>query len=226
MFVVVMTGTSDGFVCVTEVGMDDPQVVSRDEWLAARRQLLAKEKEFTRQRDALNAERRGLPMVEVDKEYVFEGTDGRASLLDLFEDRGQLLIYHFMFDPDWDEGCPSCSFLADNIGHLAHLHARDTTLVLASRAPLAARPRAGRLPRHHRPGSAPGGIGWAADQAGRNPRVLRAGRDGYRDRSRAARDRPGRRSSGEYRRRRQCRGVSPPQLIENLLDSPRRCIDC
>ena len=101
--------------------MDDPQVVSRDEWLAARRQLLAKEKEFTRQRDALNAERRGLPMVEVDKEYVFEGTDGRASLLDLFEDRGQLLIYHFMFDPDWDEGCPSCSFLADNIGHLAHL---------------------------------------------------------------------------------------------------------
>jgi len=117
--------------------MDDPQVVSRDEWLAARRQLLAKEKEFTRQRDALNAERRMLPMVAVDKEYVFEGSDGKASLLDLFEDRGQLLIYHFMFDPDWDEGCPSCSFLADNIGHLAHLHARDTTLALVSRAPLA-----------------------------------------------------------------------------------------
>ena len=117
--------------------MDDPQVVSRDEWLAARRQLLAKEKEFTRQRDALNAERRRLPMVEVDKEYVFEGSDGTASLPDLFQDRGQLLIYHFMFDPDWDEGCPSCSFLADNIGHLAHLHARDTTLALVSRAPLA-----------------------------------------------------------------------------------------
>ena len=112
--------------------MDDPQVVSRDEWLAARRQLLAKEKEFTRQRDALNAERRRLPMVEVDEEYVFEGSDGTASLPDLFEDRGQLLIYHFMFDPDWDEGCPSCSFLADNIGHLAHLHARDTTLALVT----------------------------------------------------------------------------------------------
>ena len=94
--------------------MDDPQVVSRDEWLAARRQLLAKEKEFTRQRDALNAERRRLPMVEVDEEYVFEGSDGTASLPDLFEDRGQLLIYHFMFDPDWDEGCPSCSFLAEH----------------------------------------------------------------------------------------------------------------
>src|SRR5712691_6964821 len=101
--------------------MDDPQVVSRDEWLAARRQLLAREKEFTRQRDALNAERRRLPMVEMDQEYVFEGRDGQASLLDLFDDRGQLLIYHFMFDPGWDEGCGSCSFLADNIGHLAHL---------------------------------------------------------------------------------------------------------
>jgi predicted dithiol-disulfide oxidoreductase (DUF899 family) len=117
--------------------MDDPQVVSRDEWLASRRQLLAREKEFTRQRDALNAERRRLPMTEIDKQYAFEGKHGKASLLDLFEGRGQLLIYHFMFDPDWDEGCPSCSFLADNIGHLAHLHARDTTLAMVSRAPLA-----------------------------------------------------------------------------------------
>jgi predicted dithiol-disulfide oxidoreductase (DUF899 family) len=117
--------------------MDDPQVVSRAEWLAARRQLLANEKEFTRQRDALNAERRRLPMVEMDKEYMFERGDGQASLLDLFEGRGQLLIYHFMFDPGWDEGCGSCSFLADNIGHLAHLHARDTALALVSRAPLA-----------------------------------------------------------------------------------------
>ena len=117
--------------------MDDPQVVSRDEWLAARRRLLAKEKEFTRQRDALNAERRRLPMTEMDKEYVFEGRDGKASLLDLFGDCGQLLIYHFMFDPDWEEGCKSCSLLADNIGHLAHLNARDTTLALVSRAPLA-----------------------------------------------------------------------------------------
>jgi predicted dithiol-disulfide oxidoreductase (DUF899 family) len=117
--------------------MDDPQVVSRDEWLASRRQLLAREKEFTRQRDALNAERRRLPMTEIDKQYAFAGKNGTASLLDLFEGRGQLLIYHFMFDPDWDEGCPSCSFLADNIGHLAHLHARDTTLAMVSRAPLA-----------------------------------------------------------------------------------------
>ena len=81
------------------------------------------EKEFTRLRDALNAERRRLPMTEIDKQYAFEGRNGKASLLDLFEGRGQLLIYHFMFDPDWDEGCQSCSFLADGIGHPAHLHA-------------------------------------------------------------------------------------------------------
>jgi predicted dithiol-disulfide oxidoreductase (DUF899 family) len=117
--------------------MDDPQVVSRDEWLAARKQLLAQEKEFTRQRDTLNAGRRRLPMVEIVKQYVFEGRNGTASLLDLFGGRGQLLIYHFMFDPAWDEGCPSCSLLVDNIGHPAHLHARDTTLALVSRAPLA-----------------------------------------------------------------------------------------
>ena len=87
--------------------------------------------------NALNTERRKLPMVEIDKEYIFQGPDGQASLLDLFEGRGQLLIYHFMFDPDWEEGCESCSFLADGIGHLAHLHARDTTLAMVSRAPLA-----------------------------------------------------------------------------------------
>ncbi len=117
--------------------MNDPQVVSPDEWRAARRQLLAKEKEFTRQRDALNAERRRLPMVEVVKPYLFEGKEGEVSLLDLFEGRSQLLVYHFMFDPSWDQGCPSCSFLVDNIGHLSHLHARDTTLALVSRAPVA-----------------------------------------------------------------------------------------
>ena len=76
-------------------------------------------------------------MTEISKQYEFRGSDGQASLLGLFERRGQLLIYHFMFDPDWDEGCPTCSFLTDNIGHLAHLHARDTTLVLVSRAPIA-----------------------------------------------------------------------------------------
>jgi predicted dithiol-disulfide oxidoreductase (DUF899 family) len=114
-----------------------PWIVSRDEWLVARKALLAKEKELTRQRDALNAERRKLPMVKTDKDYVFEGPNGRASLLDLFDERCQLIIYHFMFDPSWDEGCPSCSFLVDNIGHLAHLHACDTSLALVSRAPLA-----------------------------------------------------------------------------------------
>jgi len=117
--------------------MDDPPVLSQQEWLAARKKLLAKEKEFTRHRYALNADRRRLPMTEIGKDYLFEGRDGQASLLELFEGRGQLLTYHFMFDPDWDEGCPTCSFLTDNIGHLAHLHARDTTLALVSRAPLA-----------------------------------------------------------------------------------------
>ena len=117
--------------------MADPQAVSREEWLTARKQLLAKEKEFSRQRDALNAERRRLPMTEIGKQYSFDGKDGPASLLDLFEDREQLLVYHFMFDPGWEEGCPSCSLLTDNIGHLAHLHARGTTLALVSRAPLA-----------------------------------------------------------------------------------------
>jgi predicted dithiol-disulfide oxidoreductase (DUF899 family) len=114
-----------------------PRVVSRDEWLAARKELLTKEKEFTHHRDAVNAARRRSPMVRVDKEYVFEGPAGKASLLDLFDSRRQLIVYHFMFDPSWDEGCPSCSFLVDNIGHLAHLHARKTSLALVSRAPLA-----------------------------------------------------------------------------------------
>ena len=116
--------------------MDHPRVATRDEWLAARKQLLAREKEFTRQRDALNAARRKLPRVKLDKEYLFEGPNGQARMLDLFEGRRQLIVYHFMFDPSWDEGCPMCSFLVDNIGHLAHLHARGTSLALVSRAPL------------------------------------------------------------------------------------------
>lgn len=116
--------------------MSLPDVVSREEWLAARVELLAKEKEATRARDALNAERRRLPMVRVDKAYAFEGPDGTVGLRDLFDGRRQLIAYHFMFDPSWDEGCPSCSFLVDNLGHLAHFHARDTTLVAVSRAPI------------------------------------------------------------------------------------------
>jgi predicted dithiol-disulfide oxidoreductase (DUF899 family) len=117
--------------------LDRPGVVSRAEWLAARKELLAKEKELTQYRDAVNAERRRLPMVKIKKDYIFEGPDGKVCLLDLFERCRQLVVYHFMFDPSWDEGCPSCSFLADNIGHLAHLRARDTSLALISRAPLA-----------------------------------------------------------------------------------------
>ena len=116
--------------------MSLPEVVSPDEWRTARIELLAKEKAATRARDALSAERRKLPMVKVEKDYLFEGPDGTVSLRDLFAGRRQLIVYHFMFDPDWDEGCPSCSFVADNIGHLSHLHARDTTLTVVSRAPL------------------------------------------------------------------------------------------
>ena len=115
--------------------MTVPQVVSQEEWLAARKALLAKEKELTRARDALAAERRRLPMTEVTEDYRFTGPAGEVGLADLFEGRRQLLVYHFMYDPDWTEGCPSCSFVADNIGHLSHLHARDTTLALVSRAP-------------------------------------------------------------------------------------------
>jgi predicted dithiol-disulfide oxidoreductase (DUF899 family) len=115
--------------------MDHP-TVRRDEWLAARKALLAREKELTRARDALNEARRALPKVEVEKPYVFEGPRGRAGLPDLFEGRRQLIVQHFMFDPTWDEGCSSCSCDADSLGNLAHLHARDTTFAAVSRAPL------------------------------------------------------------------------------------------
>jgi predicted dithiol-disulfide oxidoreductase (DUF899 family) len=119
--------------------MSLPQVATRDEWLAAREALLAKEKELTRARDALNAERRRLPMVEVTEPYVFEGARGKAGLLDLFEGRRQLIVKHFMFDPDWEDGCSSCTAGTDEIadGLLEHLAVRDTTLVQVSRAPLA-----------------------------------------------------------------------------------------
>jgi predicted dithiol-disulfide oxidoreductase (DUF899 family) len=121
-----------------------PEVVSREEWLRARRELLVREKELTRLRDELNAARRRLPMVRVDKEYVFEGPDGRATLLDLFEGRRQLIVHHFMWTYEFDDqgrevpretGCPSCSATADNIPNLTHLHVRDTTLAAVSRVP-------------------------------------------------------------------------------------------
>jgi predicted dithiol-disulfide oxidoreductase (DUF899 family) len=114
------------------------QIVSRDEWLAARKALLAKEKELTRQRDRLAAERRELPWVGVEKEYVFDAPGGKVTLADLFDGRSQLIIFHFMFGPEWEEGCPSCSLAADNIdGNVVHLAHRDVTLVVVSRAPLA-----------------------------------------------------------------------------------------
>ena len=116
-----------------------PEVVSHEAWLAARKELLAREKELTRLRDALNADRRRLPMMRVEKEYAFEGPGGRATLLDLFGPYRQLIVRHFMFDPSWDDGCSSCSAgVAEfSAGLFEHLHARDTTLAVVSRAPLA-----------------------------------------------------------------------------------------
>jgi predicted dithiol-disulfide oxidoreductase (DUF899 family) len=113
-----------------------PPVVSRDRWLDARKKLLAQEKELTRQYDRVNAERRRLPMVRIEKNYRFEGPGGVLSLKDLFEGRQQLVVYHFMFDPAWEKGCPSCTSYANSIGDLGMLHKCDTTFVMVSRAPL------------------------------------------------------------------------------------------
>lgn len=114
------------------------EVVSRDEWVSARKKLLKREKEETRLRDALSAERRKLPWVKIEKDYVFKGPNGDISLGELFKGKNQLLIYHFMFGPDWKEGCPSCSFLSDHIdAALPHLAARDAQVVMVSRAPFA-----------------------------------------------------------------------------------------
>jgi predicted dithiol-disulfide oxidoreductase (DUF899 family) len=119
--------------------MDAPPTVSREDWDAALAEMLVKEKELTRARDALAAQRRRMPWLEVDKAYAFEGPDGSASLLDLFAGRRQLIVYRFFYEDGVDgfpeHGCPGCSFLADQVADLAHLNARDTTLVFASRAP-------------------------------------------------------------------------------------------
>jgi len=113
-------------------------VVPHEEWLAARTAFLAKEKEFTRLRDDLSRQRRALPWEKVDKEYVFDGPDGKETLADLFANRSQLIVYHFMFTPEWDEGCPHCSFWADNFNGISvHLNHRDVAFVAISRAPLA-----------------------------------------------------------------------------------------
>jgi predicted dithiol-disulfide oxidoreductase (DUF899 family) len=121
-----------------EFAMSLPKVVSRDEWLAARRELLAREKEHTKKTDALNTARRNLPMVRIEKDYRFTGPDGEVGLLDLFKGKRQLVIQHFMFGPDWETGCPGCTAGVDEIapGLLAHLDERDTTFVLVSRAPI------------------------------------------------------------------------------------------
>jgi predicted dithiol-disulfide oxidoreductase (DUF899 family) len=115
-----------------------PKIVSRPEWQQARKDLLDKEKELTRLRDRLNAERRELPMVEVTKDYVFDGPDGPVHLADLFDGRPQLIVYHFMFEPDWEDGCPSCTSGTDEIapGFIEHLHTRDTSYAMVSRAAL------------------------------------------------------------------------------------------
>src|SRR5712672_3254313 len=116
--------------------MNLPKIAARNEWLMARTDLLAQEKEFTRQRDALSSARRKLPMVKLDKEYQFQSQGGSLSMHDLFDGRRQLIVYHFMFDPSWTEGCKGCSFIMDSIsGNVAHLAARDTAVVAVSRAP-------------------------------------------------------------------------------------------
>jgi predicted dithiol-disulfide oxidoreductase (DUF899 family) len=113
-------------------------IVSRAEWIEARQRLLAQEKDMTRQRDQLSAARRDLPWVRVDEPYVFERTRGQATLAELFEGRSQLVVYHFMFAPEWEAGCKSCSFWADNFnGIVEHLNHRDVTMIAISRAPLA-----------------------------------------------------------------------------------------
>lgn len=118
--------------------MENHKIVARDEWLDARRTLLAKEKEFTRLRDELSQTRRQLPWVSIDKDYVFDGRDGKKTLAELFDGRSQLVIYHFMYGPDWQEGCKSCSFWADNFDRIiTHLNHRDVSFAVTSRAPLA-----------------------------------------------------------------------------------------
>ena len=113
-------------------------IVSRDEWLEARKILLQEEKDFSRLRDQLSRKRRQLPWLRVDTDYIFDDLNGKLSLGDLFEDKSQLIIYHFMYGPDWDEGCPSCSFWADNFNGIdIHLRHRDANMVVVSRASLA-----------------------------------------------------------------------------------------
>ena len=121
----------------TFTGVKEHKVVSQKEWLAARKRLLAKEKKFSKARDQMNRERRALPWMKVEKEYVFDSPEGKMTLADLFDGKSQLITYHFMFGPGWGDGCPHCSFWADHYdGVDYHIGARDTSLVVVSRAPL------------------------------------------------------------------------------------------
>ena len=122
----------------TSTGIQDHEVVNPQQWIARRKELLREEKEFTKLRDELSRQRRELPWEKVEKQYVFDGPNGKQTLADLFDGRSQLIIYHFMFGPGWEQGCPSCSYLADHFGgSLVHLANRDVTLAVVSRAPLA-----------------------------------------------------------------------------------------
>lgn len=115
----------------------EQEIVSREEWLVARKELLAAEKEFTKERDALSAKRRTLPLVKVESDYAFVGEEGEVKLSELFEGKSQLIVYHFMFGPDWEKGCKSCAFWADNFeGTLSHLAAQDISFKVISNAPL------------------------------------------------------------------------------------------
>src|SRR5205809_1389650 len=132
-------GAPDHAADAKETVMSLPRIATREAWLAARKELLAKEKDLTRLRDELNAERRDLPMAEIEKDYRFDGRNGAVRLIDMFEGRRQLIIYHFMFDPGWEDGCPSCTAGTDELpaGLFAHLHTRGTSYAMVSRAPLA-----------------------------------------------------------------------------------------
>ena len=121
---------------MTQEKIANPPIVTQEQWLTERSQLLAKEKELTKHHDRVNAERRRLPMVKIEKEYFFEGREGRQSLEELFDGRRQLIVYHFMFDPEWDKGCSGCTGFVDAIGDISMLQERDTNFALISRAPL------------------------------------------------------------------------------------------
>src|SRR3984957_8277334 len=113
-----------------------PKIVAQNEWLVTRKAHLEREKEITRQLDRLRAERRRLPMVKIEKNYIFDGPNGKQTLRDLFQDRRQLIVYHFMFDPQWEKGCPGCTLYIDAIGDLSMLNERNTSFAIISRAPL------------------------------------------------------------------------------------------